>query len=806
MRLNHLIEALPAVLGRVGGDAMVHGIAADSRRVRPGDLFVAIPGVNVDGHRFIAEAVTEGAVAVVGERPPQKLPGLPWGAFTYVRVPNAREAWGWLCAARHDFPSRKMTLVGVTGTDGKTTTVNLVYAILRAAGINAGMVSTVNAHIGEEEIDTGLHTTTPDPPDVQRYLARMVEAGTTHAVLEVTSHGLAQHRVAGCDFDVAAVTNVTHEHLDFHGSLSAYQRAKASLFEELTRSFRKSAVSSQQSAVRTVPKMAILNRDDDSFRYLSLIPADQQVVYAVTEEADVTARDVRFTPERTRFILRLRSGQALRLRSGQALRTPDGEIPIETPLVGEFNVSNVLAAAAVGVALGFPLETIAEGIAVVRGVPGRMERIDEGQDFLAIVDFAHTPNALQRALETARAMTGESGRVIVAFGCAGLRDQAKREMMGHVAGRLADLVVITAEDPRTESLEEIMAESAAAAMAEGKREGVDLWCVPDRGEALLFACQVARKGDVVIACGKGHEQSMCFGTTEYPWDDREALRRALHGETLDTLPTMNNEPMNSKPMEPSPETVGGGLFYTVSQGPADSPALVLVHGAGGNHLHWPAELRRLHGATVYTLDLPGHGRSGGQGCDNIEDYTKATVEFLNTVGIGQPIIVGHSMGGATALTLALHFPTHVAGLVLMATGARLRVARAILEGIHSDFEGSVELITRFAWSLEAKPALTELGRQALLETGPDVLFDDFTACDRFDVMERLGEIKIPTLVIAGTADQLTPPKFARFLAEHIPNAHLVLVEDAGHMVMLERPLEVMEAVQEFLGKTSNATR
>jgi len=550
MRLNHLTEALPAVLGRVGGDVEVHGIVADSRRVRPGDLFVAIPGTHVNGHRFIAEAVSEGAVAVVGERPPQELPGLPWGAFTYVRVACAREAWGWLCAAWHDFPSRKMTLIGVTGTDGKTTTVNLVYAILRAAGLNAGMVSTVNACIGEEEIDTGLHTTTPDPPDVQAYLARMVEAGATHAVLEVTSHGLAQHRVAGCDFDVAAVTNVTHEHLDFHGSLEAYQQAKASLFEGLTRSFRKLAVSSQQSAVRTVPKVAVLNRDDDSFRYLSLIPVDRQVVYAVegpqhrrgTDSAgrrspapafpgrcDVTARDVHFAPDWTRF--------TLRLRSGQDLHTPDGEVPIETPLVGAYNVSNILAAAAVGVALGLPLEAIAAGVTAVREVPGRTERIEAGQDFLAIVDFAHTPWALEQVLRTVRTMTGDSGRVIVVFGCAGLRDRAKRGMMGHVAGRLADLVIVTAEDPRTESLDEIMAESAAAAIAEGKREGVDLWRVPDRGEAILLACQMAHAGDVVIACGKGHEQSMCFGTTEYPWDDREAMRRALHGEALDTLPT-----------------------------------------------------------------------------------------------------------------------------------------------------------------------------------------------------------------------------------------------------------------------------
>ncbi|MBN1978433.1 MAG: UDP-N-acetylmuramoyl-L-alanyl-D-glutamate--2,6-diaminopimelate ligase [Anaerolineae bacterium] len=514
MRLSHLIQVGPTLLGQVGRDVDVFGIAANSQQVEPGDLFVAVPGVHVDGHRFIADAVNNGAVAVVGELPPQTLGDVPWGAFTYVRVADARKALGWMCAAWQDFPSRKMTLVGVTGTDGKTTTVNLVYAILRAAGFDAGMISTVNARIGAQEIDTGLHTTTPDAPDVQRYLAQMVEAGATHAVLEVTSHGLAQQRVAGCDFDVAVITNITHEHLDAHGSLEAYQNAKASLFEGLAHAFRKTGPRGAG-----VPKVAVLNRDDDSFRYLSLIPADRQIVYGVGGE--VSARDVQFAPDVTRLTLVL----------------PSGDAAVETVLAGDFNVSNILAAASAGVALGVSPDAIVAGIAAVGGIPGRMERIDAGQDFLAIVDFAHTPNALVQALKTARAMAGDEGRVIVVFGSAGLRDREKRAMMGHAAGRLADVVIVTAEDPRTESLEDIMAESAAAAEAEGKREGVDLWRVPDRGAAILMACQMALSGDVVIACGKGHEQSMCFDTTEYPWDDREAMRRALQGETLDTLPT-----------------------------------------------------------------------------------------------------------------------------------------------------------------------------------------------------------------------------------------------------------------------------
>ena len=280
MRLNKLTRALPTILAQVGGDVSVHGVAADSRRVTPGDLFVAIPGVSVDGHRFIKDAVGNGAVAIAGERPPQELQNLPWGAFTYIRVPDSREALGWLSAASRGFPSRHMTLIGVTGTDGKTTTVSLIHSILQAAGITSGMVSTVKAQIGSQELDTGLHTTTPDAPLVQEYLEQMVEYGTTHAVLEVTSHGLAQHRVTGCDFDIAVVTNITHDHLDFHGSISAYREAKSRLFRNLTRSFRKEGIA----------KTAILNADDDSFRYLSqILRADQQVVYTLEGSADLAA-------------------------------------------------------------------------------------------------------------------------------------------------------------------------------------------------------------------------------------------------------------------------------------------------------------------------------------------------------------------------------------------------------------------------------------------------------------------------------------------------------------------------------------
>jgi UDP-N-acetylmuramoyl-L-alanyl-D-glutamate--2,6-diaminopimelate ligase len=321
--------------------------------------------------------------------------------------------------------------------------------------------------------------------------------------------------VAGCDFDVAVVTNITHEHLDFHGSVEAYRKAKARLFEGLRQSHHKP----------NIPKVSILNRDDDSYRYLSPFPADQHVTYARFQPAEVTARNIRPGPRATHF----------------TLNVAGDEVEVQTTLIGVYNVSNALAAAAVGVALQIPLPVIAEGIAAVKGVPGRMERIDAGQNFIAIVDFAHTPNALQEALQTANTMTGKDGRVIVVFGSAGLRDREKRQMMGSIAGQLADIVIVTAEDPRTESVGKIMAISSEAAKEKGKREDIDLFQIADRGEAILRACQEARPGDVVIACGKGHEQSMCFGTTEYPWDDRRAMEMAIQGQAMNTLPTAKPE-------------------------------------------------------------------------------------------------------------------------------------------------------------------------------------------------------------------------------------------------------------------------
>ena len=473
----------------------ITGIASDSRQVKPGDLFVALRGLEYDGHQFIPAALARGARALMVE----EVATIPEVDLPLVVVPDSRRALAHLAAAWYRFPSRRLRLIGVTGTDGKTTTVSLVRAILEAAGQPAGMVTSVNAIIGDEEMETGLHTTTPEALQLQDLLARMVQAGCEYAVIEATSHGLAQYRLEACHFDVAAITNITHEHLDYHKTFAEYREAKARLFKSLAISARKPNVS----------KVSVLNLDDPSFDYLKEIPADQQITYGLHHPADVTAEQVALFPTTIRL----------------TAQTPAGSFPIRSPLVGEFNVYNLLAAIAVATSQEVPPGAIQEGVSRMSGVPGRMEKMDLGQPFPVIIDFAHTPNALRHALEIARLMT--RGRLFVVFGCAGLRDRAKRPMMGEIAGQLADRVIITAEDPRTEDLNAIMEEIARGCKKAGREEGTDFWRIGDRGEAIQFAIDRAEPGDLVIITGKGHEKSICFGTTEYPWSDHEAVSEAL---------------------------------------------------------------------------------------------------------------------------------------------------------------------------------------------------------------------------------------------------------------------------------------
>ena len=515
VNLQELVSHFPHSFGSIQVETLINGLAIDSRLVKPGDVFFAIIGGNSDGHRFIPDAIQRGAAAVVGTQEISKLD------VPYLRVKDGRLALAQLSAAFYNFPAQELVVIGVTGTDGKTTTANLVYSILRSAGIQAGMISTVNAQIGDKVLDTGFHVTTPEAPDVHRYLAEMVAAGMSHVVLEATSHGLDQQRVAECGFDVAVVTNITHEHLDYHGSYEEYRSAKSRLFTYLADTPQK---------VIGNPRLAVLNKDDVSFEYLGVLVDGldtnvKRIDYGLVAGADVVGEELEILPGGISFTARM----------------GDEKLEIQSPLVGAYNISNCLAAISAANGLGIIGQHIQQGIADMPGIPGRMEVIDLGQEFLAIVDFAHTPNALKRSLQAARQMT--NGRVIAVFGSAGLRDKAKRRMMAEISAQLADLTVLTAEDPRIESLDEILEEMSEGASRQGGVEGTSFWRVPDRGEAIKFALHKAESGDIVISCGKGHEQSMCFEEIEYPWDDRTAMRAALadllgiDGPEMPYLPT-----------------------------------------------------------------------------------------------------------------------------------------------------------------------------------------------------------------------------------------------------------------------------
>jgi len=541
--LAELLSYIPAYQFHTTGDptlVMIEQVVFDGRKVQPQTLFVAWQGRATDSHRFIPQATARGAAAVIGTRSPTELaqqgielsPTLP-----YIQVADSRLALALCAAALYDFPSRTMTTIGVTGTDGKTTTCSLLEAVFKAATQTAvqpqgqvGVITTVAAHIGGAEIDTGFHVTTPDAPDVQRLLAQMRDAGCRYAVVESTSHGLNQARVAAVDFDIAAVTNITHEHLDEHGSRAAYVAAKALLFRALYASPAKPGI----------PRCAVLNADDEgSFAALQAVLAEEanQHVEAVAVRSygvaaagkiglDVAAENIDYAANGTRF----------------HLRWWGGEFAVETGLIGEFNVSNVLCTATVALALGLEPAVIQAGIAHFAGVLGRMERIDCGQSFLAVVDFAHSPVSLERALLTLRKMVshdeqGRPGRLIAVFGSAGLRDVAKRRLMGQVSGRLADFTVVTAEDPRTEELAAINAEISAGVQEFAQADTFVV--VPDRAAAIQFAVDMARTGDIVAAFGKGHERSMCFGDTEYPWSDQDAMIAALKHRRTTSLVTEN---------------------------------------------------------------------------------------------------------------------------------------------------------------------------------------------------------------------------------------------------------------------------
>lgn len=487
------------------GEIAVRGPVQDSRRIRVGDLFVAVRGEHADGHEHLSGAVAAGAAAALVERvvPEVGVPQLVVGASR----PALAEAACWW----YGDPSHDLGVIGVTGTDGKTTTSFLATAALAAAGLPTGLLGTVACQVGGVREPTPEHVTTPEAPELQALLHAMVVAGDAAAVVETTSHGLALDRVAGTAYRAAVLTNLTHEHLELHGSFEAYRTAKLRLFEMLG----EPAPAARRPDGRTWPRAAIVNLDDPSASWFSATAAAsgaRLLTYGLEPAADVRATAIDEDAHRLRI----------------AYRAPSGEGRLELRLAGRFNVHNALAVVALGEGLDLDLAAVRSGLEGVTAIPGRMERIEAGQPFGVIVDYAHSPASLATVLDLlAPVAAGRGGGLIAVFGSAGERDRAKRPMMGRIAGERCRLVVATDEDPRGEDPEAILDEIAAGAEAAGLRRDRDLLCIADRAAAIAAAFARAEPGDVVVLAGKGHERTILYADHARPWDERRAALDAL---------------------------------------------------------------------------------------------------------------------------------------------------------------------------------------------------------------------------------------------------------------------------------------
>ncbi|HEX7246186.1 MAG TPA: UDP-N-acetylmuramoyl-L-alanyl-D-glutamate--2,6-diaminopimelate ligase [Solirubrobacterales bacterium] len=492
MRLGELVAELDGA--RVVGDSAVEvvDLAYDSRRVEAGGLFFSVPGEKVDGHAFAESAVEAGAVALVVEKELEL-------DVAQVVVPDARVAMAPVAARFFGDPSEELRVVGVTGTNGKTTTAFLVREILEAAGIQTGLLGTVRQVVGGAE--EGVERTTPEAIDLQATFRRMLDAGDRACAMEVSSHALALHRCDAIRFEVALFTNLTQDHLDFHGTMEEYFAAKRLLFE-------------------TGPGTAVVNVDDPYGRRLAEDFECVSFSVAGAPDADLVAHNVSFDAAGSDFTATPGPmGRKPLHMSGN--RPIGGEVGVRTGLPGEFNVSNALGAFAAAVAMGVAPETAAEGLARAERVPGRFEPIDEGQGFAVLVDYAHTPDSLANVLAAARAL-GE-GRLIAVFGAGGDRDRDKRPKMGRAAADAADLLYVTSDNPRSEDPEAILAE-----VRSGIDRDVGVAAIVDRREAISRALAEARPGDVVVIAGKGHEQGQEFEDgRKIPFDDREVARAEL---------------------------------------------------------------------------------------------------------------------------------------------------------------------------------------------------------------------------------------------------------------------------------------
>jgi UDP-N-acetylmuramoyl-L-alanyl-D-glutamate--2,6-diaminopimelate ligase len=471
------------------GAIVVSDVTHDSREARGGSLFVAIRGAKFDAHKFIGQVLEQGAVGVISERERPHDFTCAW-----IEVEDARVALARAAAEVQGHPSRELRLVGITGTNGKTTTAHLLAAVCEAADERVAVLGTVGYRIGEEQFKA--EHTTPEASAIQRFLRRAVEAGCTVAVMESSSQALDLRRCDALSYSVAVFTNLTRDHLDYHGTMEDYYQAKLRLFD---------------GRLGSRPHASVINLDDPYGVRLAgeLKRGGARVItYALDAEADVRARDVRYTLEGMRF----------------SLRVLDRESPVSSPLVGRPHIYNMLAATACGLALGYDLEVAVRAFETCAGAPGRFERVAHtAGDFAVVVDYAHTDDALKNVLGTARDVVTQGGRVITVFGCGGDRDRTKRAPMGEAAASLSDIVILTSDNPRTEDPEAILADTEVGLRNAGK----PYLKIADRRAAIFRAIAEARDGDVVVIAGKGHEDYQIIGTETVHFDDREVAREAL---------------------------------------------------------------------------------------------------------------------------------------------------------------------------------------------------------------------------------------------------------------------------------------
>jgi len=470
-------------------NTVLTGITYDSRKVEPGFLFVAVQGFKHDGAEYIPQAVEKGAVAVVAQKAVTVPPNVAWAL-----VADSRQALALMSASFYGNPSTNMRMVGVTGTNGKTTTTNLIASVLDEAGRKTGLVGTIHNRIGARKLV--VSHTTPESTDLQELLHEMATEQVSDCVMEVSSHALALHRVDGCEFDTAVFTNLTQDHLDFHPDMQSYLEAKQALFRKLA----------EPGAKRG--KCAVVNADDAYAGSIIEAAAGVEVyTYGIKTSADVRAEDIDVSARGVSFTVTGKWGRC----------------PLDLRITGLFNVYNTLAAFTACAAMGIPVEVIKKALEGMPGVPGRFELVDAGQDFAVIVDYAHTPDGLENVLKTAREIT--TGKLITVFGCGGDRDRTKRPLMGRIAAGYSDYMLVTSDNPRTEAPLDIIRdiEKGLEPVAENNSYTVE----PDRRRAIQLAVRMAQKGDVVVIAGKGHEDYQIIGTQKYPFDDRSEAAAAL---------------------------------------------------------------------------------------------------------------------------------------------------------------------------------------------------------------------------------------------------------------------------------------